>query len=335
MDGFSEGFEARSSTSQDAGDAEALSRYLAWIRRYPVLDREQAEELSQTIRDRELDLRESLCAIPGTATLVLERWQERREAGRMTGLLAHGYHDDVKHDWSGHIDRHLLAVEKELASWRAIPMRGAENTRKRSVSQARMAAELSEAGILLEILLEIQEGNKGLMRAVDKFDHSRGFTFSTYGVWWIEQALIRAVQNGSRTVRVPSHIYQEQRHYRSVEETLRRTLQREPHLEEIAAELGWTHEETERISTCSCASATTWAGWRRSSTPGRTPPERGGQPPGRRETGRDLERLGRDNLSDPLGFDGDAQWISISHAPARPSRPRSPTGRRSSSAIDA
>jgi RNA polymerase sigma factor (sigma-70 family) len=96
----------------------------------------------------------------------------------------------------------------------------------------------------------IQEGNKGLMRAVDKFDHSRGFTFSTYGVWWIEQALIRAVQNGSRTVRVPSHIYQEQRHYRSVEESLRRTLQREPHLEEIAAELGWTQEETERISTC-------------------------------------------------------------------------------------
>jgi len=176
-----------------------------------------------------LNLKENLSKTP-------EDKHERPRSGRS---------DNPIRTYFGEISRvPLLTREDEVRLSKRIE-RGDQRA-KEELAEANLRLVVSIAkryrGCGLPFLDLIQEGNLGLMKAIEKFDYKKGYKFSTYATWWIRQAILRAITNRSRTIRVPTHINELIRKIYQVERNFLKEFGELPTSETLAEELGTTEE---------------------------------------------------------------------------------------------
>src|SRR5690242_805161 len=138
---------------------------------------------------------------------------------------------------------------EEMSKLRAEDARGRASRRRLIEANLRLVVSVARkyAGRGISLLDLIQEGNFGLLRAVDRFDYRKGHRFSTYATWWIRQAITRAIADQSRTIRLPVHMVEAVGRLTQVSHRLQQRLGREPLADEIAAEINISPDKVRQI----------------------------------------------------------------------------------------
>lgn len=197
--------------------------YLREIGRHPLLTGEEEEELAQEIKD-------GIGPLERVEQFIGELDGQIALSTRMTRAL-----DEIEQ----------VPDEEERSELENLIFIGKRAHNRLTQSNLRLVVSVAKRyiGRGLNFLDLIQEGNVGLIRAVDKFDHTLGFKFSTYATWWIRQAISRAIADQARTIRIPVHMVETINRQGRIQRRLQQDLGREPTFEEIALEMDFLDEE--------------------------------------------------------------------------------------------
>ena len=202
---------AAAALSRASSSADPVRMYLKEIGKVPLLTADEEVELAKRIE-------------AGAAAAA--EIAELNEVGR----------------WNGHAGTSQRQLRRAVAD-------GDRARQELTSANLRLVVSIAKrhVGRGVPILDLIQEGNLGLMRAVQKFDHTKGFKFSTYATWWIRQAITRAIADQSRTIRVPVHMVESINKVLRAQRTLAAKLERDPTIAELASEVELPPDKVEEI----------------------------------------------------------------------------------------
>ncbi|MGF1982685.1 RNA polymerase sigma factor RpoD [Lactococcus taiwanensis] len=220
--------------------------------KYGIVD-DALEDLFKQIQDAGISIVDKDGNPSPLALVTDEVEQEEVSDTAMDEIVTNVRIDDPVRMYLKEIGRYpLISLEEETKLAEAIIAGGEEaEFAKQMLAEANLRLVVSIAkrysGRGMQFLDLIQEGNMGLMKAVDKFDHTKGFKFSTYATWWIRQAITRAIADQARTIRIPVHMVETINKLIRVQRNLLQDLGRDPSPEEIGKELNMAPDKVREV----------------------------------------------------------------------------------------